>query len=364
MSVYKPKRKPYYLYDFVWNGQRYHGSTGLESKRDALAYESIVRRDAILGINQKLPITLDEACGLYEDHAKHLPSWPSIEGFLERLIAGLGGTRFLHQIGQADLQEFVARRRGEVSNASVNREIDNARAVWRRVDGLRRYNVGEMPDWSRLYLKVANRPPRELSFDEEDNLFSELRDDLVDAVDFALQSGWRLGEVIGLRWSDLNLQTAQAQTRIKGGDVVKRPLTAALVALVARQPKVGPMVFTYVAQRTKPEFIDKRGRTQPGRKKGERYPLTKTALRKPFAAAKAAGGIDGFRFHDLRHTRGTRIVRTTGSLAAAKEALKHRNIKTTLRYAHVLDEDVRSALAASDSRPVPDRKKPVLKKIK
>jgi integrase len=61
----------------------------------------------------------------------------------------------------------------------------------------------------------------------------------------------------------------------------------------------------------------------------------------------------GFRFHDLRHTRGTRILRVTRNLAAAKKALAHRNIKTTLRYAHVLDDDVREALEVSDSRTIP-----------
>ncbi|MBB3861749.1 integrase [Novosphingobium hassiacum] len=52
--------------------------------------------------------------------------------------------------------------------------------------------------------------------------------------------------------------------------------------------------------------------------------------------------------HDLRHTRGIRIVRATGSRAAAKEALKHQRIETTLPYAHVLDDDVRNALEASE----------------
>lgn len=144
-----------------------------------------------------------------------------------------------------------------------------------------------------------------------------------------------------------------AVTRIKGGDFVSRPLTTALVEIIARQPQVKdqdgkliPFVFTYVCQKS-------RGK----RRKGLRYPLTPTALRKPFHQTRKAAGVDNFRIHDLRHTRGTRIVRATGSLAAAKEALKHKRIETTLRYAHVLDDDVQNALEASDSRHSPDQKK-------
>jgi integrase len=180
-------------------------------------------------------------------------------------------------------------------------------------------------------------PPRELGLEEEPELFGNIRVDLVDVCDFALKSGWRQGEVFGLRWSDCDLQTMQATTRIKGGDVVKRPLTPTLVAIIANQPKVGPFVFTYVCQKSRAR-----------RKAGERYPVTKTSIRGAWAAAKKAANVEGFRFHDLRHTRGTRIVRATGSLAAAKEALKHRRIETTLRYAHVLDGDVRRALDASE----------------
>ncbi len=82
--------------------------------------------------------------------------------------------------------------------------------------------------------------------------------------------------------------------------------------------------------------------------------MTAQVLRKPWAAAKKAAEIDGFRFHDLRHTRGTRILRATGNLKAAQRALAHRSIKTTLRYAHATDDDVRNALDASESRPIPD----------
>jgi len=357
MTVYKPKGTPYWHYDFVWKGRRYYGSTGLESKRTAQAYESKVRHDAIMGGSKKPPITLDEACGAYSSHAERLPSWPTIE-YMLRDLNGLGKSRLLSEISQLDLQQHFARRRGTgVSNATINKEVENARAVWRRLR--KTHDIGEMPEWSALFLKVAEQPPRELTLTEEPKLFAEIRADLVGVCDFALKSGWRRAEVIGLRWSDCDFDARQAQTKIKGGNVVRRPLTPTLIAIIANQPRVGPFVFTFIAQANKGAVsADKKGRKHPARKKGERYPMTATVLRGVWKSAKEAAGVEDFRFHDLRHTRGTRIVRATGSLAAAKEALKHRNIKTTLRYAHVLDEDVRNALDASESRTIPEATAP------
>lgn len=342
MSVYKPKGSPYFHFDFVWKGRRFFGSTGCRNKREALAYEARQRQDAVLPATGKPPLTLDEAGGLYAEHADRLPSWKTVEYMTAALIAGLGANKLLAEITQRELQVYFAKRRNGRSEASVNRELDNARAIWRRAMKAR-FDVGDMPDWKALRLKVPRQDPRELREDEEVELFSALRADTVDACDFALKSGWRRGEVIGLRWSDVDLKARQAKTKIKGGDIIKRPLTTTLLALIANQPRVGPFVFTYVCQKTRLK-----------RRKGERYPMSATVLRSALKAAKKDAGIEDFRFHDFRHTRGTRIVRATGSLAAAKAALAHSSINTTLRYAHVLDEDVRNALDASESRSIPE----------
>lgn len=342
MSVYKPKNSPYFHFDFIWHGRRFFGSTGCKSKRDAVAYENRERQKAALPSQQREPITVDDACGLYAEHGETLPSWPTIDYMLDALVKGLGAAKLLSEVSQRDLQTYFAKRRHGRSNATVNREIENCRSVWRRA-AKARFDVGEMPDWMDLMLDVPERAPRELSLEEEPALFGQLRADLIDVCDFALKSGWRRAEVMGLRWSDCDLQAMQATTRIKGGAVVRRPLTPTLIAIIANQPKVGPFVFTYICQKS-------RGK----RRAGQRYPMTPSALRTGWAAAKTAAKIEAFRFHDLRHTRGTRIVRATGSLAAAKEALKHRNIRTTLRYAHVLDQDVRHALDASESRTIPE----------
>lgn len=342
MTVYKSKNSPYWQFDFQFRGRRYCGSTGCTSKRAAEEFERRERHSAALPDQRRPSISVDEAASLYQDHAESLPSWPTIAYLLDALTEGLGRRRLLSEITQRDLQLYFAKRRDGRSNASVNREIENARAMWRHSLNAR-YDVGEMPNWRALTLKVPKVAPRELSADEEKRLFEHLRADVRDAVEFMLKSGWRRGEVLGLRWSDVTMPTKQARTRIKGGDTIVRPLTTALIEIIARQRVVGPFVFTYLCEKNRDR-----------RRKGERYPLTPTALRKPFAEALTAAKIDAFRIHDLRHTRGTRIVRATGSLAAAKGALAHQRIETTLRYAHVLDQDIRDALDASDSRNSPE----------
>lgn len=350
MSVYKPKGKPHYHYDFQFKGRRYYGSTGCSTLRAAEAYERRERHEAANPTYRRPTITINEAASLYQDHVELLPSWPTIRYLLTALVEGLGPSKLLSEITDRDLQVYFAKRRDGRSNATVNREIENARAVWRRAQRSK-YDIGEMPDWALLFYKVPKKPPRELQVVEEDKLMLALRNDVVDAVDFMLKSGWRRAEVLGLRWEDLNLPAKSAVTRIKGGDFVSRPLTTALVEIIARQPQADtiegkPFVFTYLCQKNRAK-----------RRKGKRYPLTPTALRKPWAAALAAAKVNGFRLHDLRHTRGTRIVRATGSLAAAKEALKHKRIETTLRYAHVLDDDVRNALEASEQKAMPAKQK-------
>ena len=55
-------------------------------------------------------------------------------------------------------------------------------------------------------------------------------------------------------------------------------------------------------------------------------------------------GVTGFRFHDFRHDFASRLLRKTGNLKIVQKALNHADIKTTTRYAHVLDSEVGIAM--------------------
>ena len=352
MTVYKPKKSRYFHMDFQFRGQRHHQSTGCTSQRAAEAFERRYRHDLANPAGQQHPITIDEAAGLYAETARTQPSWPTTEYILAALVKGLRKQTQLAAISQRDLQLYFAKRRAARANATVNRELDVARAVWAKAKEAR-YAIGQMPDWKALYLRVPAAPPAELTPEQETQIFAAIADDARDVVLFALISGWRRAEVIGLRWADVDLGRAEARTRIKGGDIVVRPLNGALVALIANQPKAGPFVFTYVCRTARrPELV--KGRKRPGRAKGERYPFTATTLRTRWDEARTAASLAGFRFHDLRHTAATRILRATQNLATTAKVLSHRNLRTTMRYAHVLDDDIRRAQDAAMSRNSPE----------
>jgi integrase len=61
---------------------------------------------------------------------------------------------------------------------------------------------------------------------------------------------------------------------------------------------------------------------------------------------REVAGVKDFRFHDFRHDFGTKLLRETGNLKLVQKALNHRDIKSTLRYAHGLDQDVAAAVEA------------------
>jgi integrase len=356
VSTYLPKNSAIFYYDFVIDGRRYYGSTKQKTRRAAEKVEDRLRSKIVANQGQpakKPAITLDEAAGIRETYLTERGKWSKTEEYIiYAAVAALGESVLVADITQADLVSYFAKRAGKVAASSVNREIDSIRPIWRGV--MKTHDIGEMPDWNGLKYRVTEKAHRELYFEEEDALFDKLRADYRGFTEFALKSGWRLSEVINLRWSDLNLAQGIAKTVIKGGDLIARPLTQELRVIIANQPKIGPFVFTYVCQKSRKAFVDCKGRKHRARLKGQRYPFSSNGWRRPWAKALEEAGIDAFRFHDLRHTRGTRILRATNNLAIAQKALAHKNIKTTLRYAKAADEDVRWGLEVSDSRNIPE----------
>ncbi|GIW47440.1 MAG: hypothetical protein KatS3mg078_1317 [Deltaproteobacteria bacterium] len=58
------------------------------------------------------------------------------------------------------------------------------------------------------------------------------------------------------------------------------------------------------------------------------------SLKGAFERACKKAGIQGLRFHDLRHTAATRMIEAGASIVAVSRILGHSDIKMTMRYSH------------------------------
>jgi len=63
-------------------------------------------------------------------------------------------------------------------------------------------------------------------------------------------------------------------------------------------------------------------------------PLDRSKVTKRFKAACTAAGVRPVRFHDLRHTFGTRLAATGQPIRSIQEFLGHADVKTTQIYMH------------------------------
>lgn len=344
MSVYRPKKSPYWHYDFQVQSIRFHGSTGTKNKRAAQRREEEERRKAAEG-RKRPAMSLNEAFGkYYEEVARHHATATQADYWMDRLLKGLGN-KMLHEVEDGDIASYIAKRRADVSNASVNRETQLLRRVYRHANLNWKVDVGEMPNWPRHLLPEPAGRVRELTSREEAALFAAIREDFHPLIRFALMSGARLGNCIRLTWAEVDYDAMEMRFRQKGGTMHVLPITSAMKILLANQRGDHPIyVFTYVCART----IGKR-------QKGKRYPFSTTGWRRVWARALTKAKIADFRFHDLRHTTATRLMRATGNLKLVKEVLGHTDIATTSRYAHVTKDDVRKALEGMDHRNSPEK---------
>jgi integrase len=148
-------------------------------------------------------------------------------------------------------------------------------------------------------------------------------------VRIAAYAGLRRGELVALRWRDVDFagrkiivrralsgETELRSTKSRRAREVPLPdqAAAALDRLSRRDEFTGPDDYV---------FANRLGRR-----------LDPSALRRRFERARDAAGLEPLRFHDLRHTYGSLLVAGGIDLASVKAAMGHSRITTTERYLH------------------------------
>ena len=353
MSVFKVKKSPYYQFDFVLRGHRFYGSTERTVRKEAEKFEAVEREKAKELVKamkrSKASLLIDDvAARLWNEQAQYDADPEATETNFARLVDYFGKSRSLTEIDHAAAKKMVAWRRGHrikgrvdaplISNSTVNRSSSKVLQRFFSFAKAEGTQFNREPKWTELLLPEPEERVRELQEEEAVAFEDAMRTDYEPFFEFVRASGMRQKECITLRWSEVNFATRQIVRLGKGGRRVVFPVTASIrEILFPLQGQHPEYVFTYVAVY---------GNKRLGRVHGERYPLTITGAKSAWQRMRAKAGVKDFRFHDYRHDFGTKLLRETGNLKLVQKALNHRDIKSTLRYAHVLDADVASAVEA------------------
>lgn len=342
MRIFQRPGSPALWYDFSFGGNRYRGSTGETNPRKAeiKAYSELEK--AKRAPAKRAHWKISEILGTWwEEHAKHTDSANAIWSNIQNLERHLDCQMLLPALDNAALIDFRAKRRGEgVQPPTINRDLAYLQAAVRFCDDMH----GQTPPkihWSKLKYRENAPRIRFASFDEFTQLKAQADAELTDIIVAAVATGLRRGNV-HWTWHQVDLRgLAITVPRTKG----RKPIIV----------KITPQLAV----------ILKRRRTAAAKqhgvgKIGEVAVFDWTNFRKKWEKLRTDVGMVDFHWHDLRHTFATWARKAGVDLPTLMEAMAHRDIKTTMRYAHVEAEETATAfdkVARQMARSVARKKK-------
>lgn len=312
------KRNEVWWIDFrTPNGERVRRSTETGDKRQAQELHDKLKREVWrlqkLG-DRPRHIWQDAAVRWLREQA-HKATHESDKAklrWLDKHLAGLD----IEEINRAVIDRIIAAKRSEgCTNATVNRVLALVRAILRRCAG--EWEWMDRAPAVRL-LKEPTRRIRFLTQTEVAILLKELPDHMRDAAVFALATGLRAANVMGLTWQQVDLARKRGWVhpdQAKARRAIPVPFNEAAMEVVSSQVGKHPThVFTF------------RGK-----------PLKVLSTKAWYRALKRAG-IENFRWHDLRHTWASWHAQNGTPMHVLQELGGWESPLMVRRYAHFATE--------------------------
>ena len=153
-------------------------------------------------------------------------------------------------------------------------------------------------------------------------------------------TGLRMGELLALRWRDVDFSGSVVRVRASYYNGALTTPKSGKVRAVPLAPDVAE-ALAKLGQRE--EWIDQDDLVFSS---DLGTFLDGSALRRRYKKALCAAGLRSLRFHDLRHTFGTRMI-AHADIRRVQEWMGHADIQTTMRYLHYAPRSEDAALIAA-----------------
>lgn len=249
------------------------------------------------------------------------------------------GKRKLRSITYGDISRFRTLR---INTPTIYKKPRSVTTVNRELEVLRNmFNYAFREGWllrnpftsGPPLIQKAHEKKREriLTEPEEELLLAACvgrRTHLKPMIICALDTGMRRGEIITLSWQDVDLESRLVNIKAYHTKT-EQERTLALTERLYNE-----LMALSAASSGQPDKLV--------------FGVTNN-IKRSFGSACKTAGIEGLRFHDLRHTFATRLIENGVPAEIVSKLLGHNNLNTTTRYVNTNAQTARMAVAALES---------------
>ncbi|MDD2656850.1 MAG: tyrosine-type recombinase/integrase [Patescibacteria group bacterium] len=337
------KRKNTWYVDFRFDRKRYRKRSPLNTKAGAELYESTLRQTLARGESieieekqkEKIP-TLSEFYPTWMNSYVKSNNKPSTQESKKSIfnynILPCFSKKKLDEITTKDIEDYKAMKiKFGLKNKTINNHISclgtclKTAVDWDIMEYMPKIKLLKIPAPLTVYLT-----------EEECVKLLETADGIYhDMIQVALCTGVRLGELVALKWSDVDFssKTLNVQRSItvgiegtpKSNKGRKIPIIKPLVELLSKlnSQKNSEYIFT--------------------RKDG--IPMSQSQSEKVLKKIVQQANITKISWHGLRHTVASQMANTRGvNIQEVQKFLGHADLKTTMRYVHTSQDSLVSAM--------------------
>ncbi|MFC1522844.1 tyrosine-type recombinase/integrase [Elusimicrobiota bacterium] len=327
MGIFRRKDSPFWWYRVQIGRKVTTGSTNTQDRK--LAHRIYMEKHHQFSEEYHLPsqrgkyFTFFKMCDEYlKKHAKvNKRSWRDDEIRIKTLKGYFGDVPLVN-IQPKEIEGYKASRLGYVKEATINRELAILKTIFSKAVSWGYISKNPLKE-VRLF-KEERVPVKVLSQEEKERLLREASDFLRPILVMALKTGMRQGEILNLKWKDVNLGTRTISvTHTKSKKLREIPIHSDLEELLLRFPKRSEYVFCDEAGNR----LCRHGR-----------------IRDEFERLRKKLAIPDLNFHHLRHNFATALISKGADPRTVQEYTGHCSLRMLERYTHLNRANWRSAI--------------------
>ncbi|MGH7427812.1 MAG: tyrosine-type recombinase/integrase, partial [Candidatus Methylomirabilaceae bacterium] len=268
------------------------------------------------------PILFSQLAADFLKHAQinNKRSYRTDELRMRRLLEKFGD-REAESVTAEEIEQFKGELTTEkkLKPATVNRHLALMKTIYSV--GIRHKKVTMNPVRLVTLYRENNKRVRYLTDEEQFRLFRSLPERYHPIVEVGLLTGLRAGNLIGLRWREVDLDVGvYTIPESKSGDPLRLPMHSRVKEILSSLPRNGIYVFAEVDGQPPWDFTH------------------------TFADAVRRAGIHDLHLHDLRHTWASRMAMAGVDLRTIQTLGGWKTLQMVERYTHLSPDHTRQAI--------------------